>query len=241
MVAVAVMAIMVWLIWQNREGKPLKQETVYTIALVGIPSGIIFSKILHLIDHWNYYIQNPGKIVSGEGMTIWGAVLGATIGIWVFSRISRGFRFSLLGDMIAPGIILSQAIGRVGCVLNGCCYGNESHSPIAVIYTSPNTYAPVGVPILPVTTFEIIYDLIIFVLLFSLRGKLKPQGSLFAVYFIFYAAWRFGIDFFRPGTSFLFGLHEAQVIGLIVLLITVPFIILRTRLVKKEEPFDIQN
>jgi len=135
---------------QNQDNYP---DTILTGALIGIPSGVIFSKVLHVIDQWRYYLENPGRILSGEGLTIWGAVIGATIGVWAYSKISKGFRFTLLGDLIAPGIILSQAIGRVGCTFNGCCYGLESHSWYSVIYTDPHTYAPIGIPVLPTPDF----------------------------------------------------------------------------------------
>ena len=69
-----------------------------------------------------------------------------------------------------------------------------------------------------------------------LRKKLKPDGSLFTLYLAFYAAWRLGIDFLRDGTPFLFGLHQAQVISIIVLAITVPWMIKNSRLVKKDMP-----
>ncbi len=190
--------------------------------------------MLHVIDQWAYYIENPGQILSGQGLTIWGAVLGATIGVWLYSLISHRFRFADFGDMIAPGIIFAQAIGRVGCTLNGCCTGIESHSPLAVIYTFPGSYAPLGIPVLPTQVFEIGYDLIVFVVLLILRDRLKPQGALFAVYFALYAAWRFGIEYLRTGTPFLFGMHQAQFIALIVLLITLPIIIIKVRWKKKE-------
>ena len=170
-------------------------------------------------------------------------MLGATIGIWIYSLISRQFRFTLFGDMIAPGIILAQAIGRVGCTFNGCCYGIESHSPLAVIYTNPNSYAPLGIPTLPIVDFEIFFDLMVFGVLLLLRGKLKPEGSLFLVYLALYAAWRFGIDFIREGTPFLFGLHQAQFIGLVVMLVTIPLFIYRVEKTKKEAklPFLVQS
>lgn len=234
MVALAVVAVVGWLAWENKRTQRLSHDTVFTAALVGIPSGIVFSKILHVIDQWSYYVQNPGRILSGEGLTIWGAVLGAAIGIWIYSLVSRHFRFTVLADMIAPGIILAQAIGRVGCTFNGCCYGLESDSPVSIIYTSPNSYGPVGIPVLPTQTFEIFFDLAVFGVLLSLRGKLKPEGSLFAVYLALYAAWRFGIDFIRVGTPFLLGLHQAQVISLIIMVITIPIIILKVRRNKEE-------
>jgi phosphatidylglycerol:prolipoprotein diacylglycerol transferase len=68
-----------------------------------------------------------------------------------------------------------------------------------------------------------------------LRKKLKPAGSLFILYLALYAVWRLGIDFLRDGTPFLFGLHQAQIISIIVLLITIPWIIIHTRWVKKNK------
>ena len=168
--------------------------------------------------------------MDDDGWAIWGAILGGGIGIWIYSHFSHKFRFSPLVDLLAPGIILAQAIGRVGCTLNGCCYGIESNSPLAVIYTNPNTNAPVGIPVLPTQVFELLFDLVVFGVLIWLRGKLKTEGSLFLVYLSLYAAWRVGIDFIRVGTPFLFGLHEAQVISIAVLLVTLPLIIFRTRM-----------
>jgi phosphatidylglycerol---prolipoprotein diacylglyceryl transferase len=235
MVALAVVTVVGWVAWQNRKSRVLSQDSVFNVAVVGIVSGIVFSKILHIIDEFSYYTHNPGKILSGEGLTIWGAVLGAAIGIWAYSKITRQFRFPVFGDLIAPGIILSQAIGRVGCTLNGCCYGIESHSPLAVIYSNPHSYAPLGIAVLPTQVFEIFYDLVVFGILLALKDRLKPAGALFVIYLALYSAWRFGIDFIRVGTPFLFGLHQAQFIAVVILAVTVPIIVMRVRWNKKEE------
>jgi phosphatidylglycerol---prolipoprotein diacylglyceryl transferase len=236
MVALAVLSIVGWAILENRKTLKINPDALFTAAIIGIISGIVFSKLLHVIDQWHYYLQYPSKIISGEGLTIWGAVLGATIGVWIYSKISQQFKFGAFGDMIAPGIILAQAIGRVGCTLNGCCYGLESHSWCSIIYTDPHSYGPLGIPVLPTQVFEIIYDLIVFGILLFLRKKLKPDGALFTVYFALYGAWRFGIEFLRQGTPFLFGMHQAQLIGLVVMLITIPLIVIKVRWKKKEEP-----
>jgi phosphatidylglycerol---prolipoprotein diacylglyceryl transferase len=235
MVALAVITVVGWLAWQNSQDHRLSYDTIFTAAVIGIPSGIIVSKLLHVIDQFSYYSQNPGRILSGEGLTIWGAVLGVALGVWIYSKIARNFRFGILADMIAPGIILSQAVGRIGCTFNGCCYGLESHLPVAIIYSHPHSYGPLGIPVLPTQVFEIFYNLIVFGILLSLRGKLKPEGALFTIYLAFYAAWRLGIDFVRDGTPFLFGLHEAQFIGVVILAITIPVIIMRVRWNREEK------
>ncbi len=236
MVALAVITLVVWALLSVRKDPRLSYDMVINAAIVGIPSGVIFSRLLHVIDQWSYYMAHPGQIIGGEGLSIWGAVIGAAIGIWLFSFISKKFSFGHLADVIAPGIILAQAIGRVGCTLNGCCYGKPTDVPWAIIYTNPATHGPIGVPVHPTQIYEIIFNLIVFGILLRLRGRLKPDGSLFLVYLTLYSVWRLGIDFIRDGTPFLFGLHQAQVISIIVLLISIPLLAIRTRWVKKETP-----
>jgi len=229
MVALAVVFLVAWLYRNNNREHVLSNDSLITAALIGIVSGLIFTKLLHVIDLWDYYIQHPGDIFSGNGLTIWGAVLGATLGIWAYSRITKQFSFARFGDMIAPGTMVAQAIGRVGCTLNGCCYGIESDSACAIVYNNPHSNAPLGIPVLPTQVFEIAFDLCVFVVLMLLRGKLKPSGALFTVYFFLYGLWRFCIEFIRDGTPFLLGMHQAQLIGLILMLITLPIIIIKVR------------
>ncbi len=83
--------------------------------------------------------------------------------------------------------------------------------------------------------YEIIWNLLVFGVLFKLRGRLKPDGSLFLVYLSLYSVDRLGADFLRKGTPFLFGLHQAQVIAIIVLAIAIPLLVLRTRWVRAAE------
>ncbi len=233
MVALAVVVVVLWVMWEIRRGAKLSYDTIFTASLIAIPSGIIISKLLHVIDMWGYYSQYPGQIISGSGLTIYGAILGAILGIWIYSKFSS-FRFGYFADLVAPGVLLAQAVGRVGCTINGCCYGIEAPAwlPWSVVYTNPESYAPLGVAVHPVPFYEIIYLLIIFGVVFSLRGRLKPEGSLFLVYISLYSLWRIGISFLREGTPFILGLHQAQVIGIIVLAIAVPILALRTRWVR---------
>jgi len=234
MVALAVLVIVLWMLREVRRGANLSYDTILTGALVGIPSGIVISK-LHpeLANHIIDYTQHPGQILSGGGLTIYGAVLGAALGIWVYSKFSH-FQFGYVADLVAPGVILAQAIGRVGCTINGCCYGIPTALPWGVVYTNPDSFAPLGVAIHPTQVYELIFCLIVFVVLIKLRGRFKPDGSLFFIYLSLYSLWRIGIDFLRAGTPFLFGLHQAQVIGIIVLAITIPLLAYRTRWVKVE-------
>jgi phosphatidylglycerol:prolipoprotein diacylglycerol transferase len=242
MVALGVLVLVLWLFWEVRRGAKISYDTLFTAALLGIPSGIIVSRLLHVIDRW-VYTGHPGPLWSFEGLTIWGAILGAILAVWIYSRFSK-FHFGYITDLLVPGLILAQAIGRVGCTINGCCFGAVAPSwlPWSVVYTHPESYGytaslglPEGIGFHPTQVYEIVFLLITFGVLFPLRKRFKPEGSLFLIYLSAYSLWRFGVGFIRDGTSFLFGLHQAQVIGLIVLLIAVPILIWRTRWVKKAE------
>ena len=232
MVALAVLFLILWMLRSVRKGANISYDTVLNAALVGIPSGIIISRLLHVLDYWEYYSQNLGDIIGASGLTIYGAVLGAALGIWIYSHFSKQ-SFGYLADVIAPGIIMAQAIGRVGCVLNGCCYGLETDIFCAVIYTSPDSFAPIGVPVHPTQIYEIIYNVMLFGVLLLLRGRFKPDGTLFLIYLGLYSVWRFSISFLREGTPFLFELHQAQVIAIIVILIALYIFAFKARWVKK--------
>ena len=232
MVALAVIFLILWMLRSVRKGANISYDTVLNAALVGIPSGIVFSRLLHVLDYWEHYSQNPGDILGASGLTIYGAVLGATLGIWIYSRFSKQ-SFGYLADVIAPGIIMAQAIGRVGCVLNGCCYGLETDIFCAVIYTNPDSFAPIGVPVHPTQIYEIIYNVMLFGVLLLLRGRFKPDGTLFLIYLGLYSVWRLSIGFLREGTAFMFGLHQAQVIAIIVILIALYVFAFKAHWVKK--------
>ena len=249
--ALAVVWLIFWMWLQVKKGAQISTDTILSMALVGIPSGLIFARLLHVIDdsviatlHPELadtgrvinYLQHPGLIVGGEGLTVYGALLGAVLGIWIYFKLTKvkmGYYF----DLLAPAAIMAQAIGRIGCLLNGCCYGTPTNLPWGLVYTDPQSAGWLhGIPTHPTVVYEIIYNTIIFGVLLSLRKKLKPDGSLFILYLALYAAWRLGIDFLRDGTPFLFGLHQAQVISIIVLVITIPWMIKNTRWVRKDAP-----
>jgi len=237
MIALAVLVVVLWVFWEIKKGAKVSYDTLFTAALVAIPGGIIISRLLHVVDGW-VYSGSPGPIWDFEGLTIWGAILGATLAIWIYSRFSR-FRFGYVMDLVAPATILAQAVGRVGCTINGCCYGLPTSLPWGVVYTNPESYGytaslnlPAGMGLHPTQVYEIAFLLVVFGVLFPLRKRFQPDGSLFLIYLGAYSAWRVGVGFLRDGTSFLFGLHQAQVIGIIVLLIAVTILIWRTRWVK---------
>jgi phosphatidylglycerol:prolipoprotein diacylglycerol transferase len=188
-----------------------------------VPAGVLFARLFHVIDMWWYYRQFPERIIGFAGFSIYGAILGAILGLWLYCRVAR-LNFGHFVDVLTPAIIVGQMIGRVGCVLNGCCHGTITTLPWAIVYTDDASHASVGYPYHPWPIYEIAVLLLILGMVIRLKPRMKPAGSLFALYLAAYAAWRFTGGFLRPEAPFILGLQQPQVVALVVLALTVSFL-----------------
>jgi len=243
MVALAVVAVIaISLMEAKRLG--VAQEHIYNLAVWAVLGGIIMSRLLHVIDEWQYYIAHPQQLIGFAGLTIYGAVLGALIAVVVYAWVNK-LSIWQLADIVAPGAILGQAVGRIGCTINGCCYGLENPPwwAGAIVYTNPEHAilgTPIGVPLYPTQLYHLAWNLIGFAVLWSLRKRLAPPGSLFLLYLAIYAAGDLAIRSVREGAPFLFGLQQAQLIGIAILLVTVPWLCVRMWLAKRKAAFQAQ-
>jgi phosphatidylglycerol:prolipoprotein diacylglycerol transferase len=218
--------IVVWtLIGAKKAG--ISKDIIYTSALWAIAFGLIISHLVYVLDDLDYFVDHPGDIFSLEGYTIYGGMLGGLLGIWIYNRL-RGQPFGRLADALAPGMMLGLAVGRIGCTINGCCYGTKTTLPWGIIYTQKDSYATTGVEVHPTQIYELLFVLAIFVMLLVVRRKLKAEGSLILLCLATYSAGRFLLSFIRDNATYG-GLREAQIISLLVLLITVPLLIYRIR------------
>lgn len=205
-------------------------DQAYTLALVGVPSGIIGARALFVIEHWDFYGSNPGEIlaINEGGISIWGAVLGGVLGallfaIWRKYPVARGL------DIAAFGLILGMAIGRLGDLVNGEHLAIATDLPWAVYYTHPLSPAfahslAVG-PHHPATTYEMIGDLVILGLLFVSLYRWFPTkpGLTFFVFLIGYATMRFFVTYLRVDSAEgILGLRVPQIVSLVVILASLP-------------------
>ena len=71
MVALAVVELILWMVWRIRRGANISFDNVVTVALIAIPSGIIISRLLHIIDLWSFYMANPRLLLDFEGNAAW--------------------------------------------------------------------------------------------------------------------------------------------------------------------------
>jgi phosphatidylglycerol:prolipoprotein diacylglycerol transferase len=233
MVAVAVVTLLAIIFRETgKQGFPL--DFLNSLFLWGIVGGFICARLIHVVDHWSSYADHPGSILGFAGVGLYGAIAGAILGAWVYTRIKK-VPFSdlaVVADALAVGAPLAQAIGRLGCTINGCCYGTLAPDlPWAVVYTHPASYAkPLGVPLHPAQIYFLLWNLVVFAIVLHMRGRLKPRGSLFFLYLCLYAAGDFALRFFRyADTSYALGLQQAQIISLIILVVALPALIIRVK------------
>jgi len=207
-------------------------DDAYTLALISVPSGIVGARLLFVIERWDFYGDNLGSMfaITQGGISIWGAILGGIAGGYLFALI-RGYAITGALDIAAFGIILGQAVGRIGDVVNGEHLATATDLPWGVIYTSAES------PVFersftlgathPATAYELIGDLVILGVLFAVFfGIFKHRpGLTFLTYFVGYAVMRFFLTELRVDSAeSLFGLRVPQVLSLAVLLISVPLI-----------------
>jgi phosphatidylglycerol:prolipoprotein diacylglycerol transferase len=237
MVVAAVVTLLA-ITFRETKQHAVPESTTYNLLFWGVIGGIIGGKLGYLIQPWLLYGVNPSEIISPYGWALHGAIIGGILGGVIYWRI-KASQISLenlpsMGDAIATGAPLAQAIGRIGCTINGCCYGKPSpflSFPWAVIYTPratiPSQYW--NVPLYPTQIYFLLWNLIVFAVIWRLRGRLKPQGSLVFLYLCLYSVGDFGLRFLRADPPLLLGLREGQIFSLAVLLVSLPILIIKIR------------
>ena len=240
MAAIAVASLLVIML---REAKRLGiTRDIYSIFLCGVIGGIIGGRLAYVIYYWEHFMANPREIIGFAGLAQMGMIIGIIVAALIYMAVTR-MRFSTLlsvGDAFIVGAFLALAIGRIGCTLNGCCSGQPSpfdFFPLAVIYTPRNTMAPEywGVPLYPTQIYHVLWNLIVFAIVWRFRGKFKPEGGLLLFGFSIYAIGDLSLRFLRAGREpLLWGIDNAQFVDLAILVIFLPWLIIKLRQFNKQ-------
>ncbi|HEY9188300.1 MAG TPA: prolipoprotein diacylglyceryl transferase [Ignavibacteria bacterium] len=202
---------------------------ITTIALV---FGIIGAKLFHLFEYWDEFINDPLMAFSPAGLTFYGGFLLATLAIFIYIKRKK-LSFLQIADLNAPGLALAYGIARIGCHLSGDGdYGIVSNLPWAYSYAKGTVPTPPGVTVHPTPIYELIAGILIFMFLWSKRKKYNVNGKLFFVYLILTAIARFLVEIIRINPRLLLGLSEAQIISIILIIISIIALII---LKKKEQ------
>ncbi len=204
--------------WAARGGQ---RGVVYDIALWMVPFGLIGGRLYHLATDWQTYWGPGGAGLSAAvriwdgGLGIWGAVALGVVGAWIGCR-RHGVPLPAFIDAVAPGVVLAQAIGRLGNYFNQELYGRETTMPwgLEIFYRrDPAGYVDVhsldgvstgqvALVVQPTFLYELIWNVLVFgVLLLLDRRFTLGHGRLFASYVALYCIGRFGVELLRDDTA----------------------------------------
>jgi len=230
--------IVVSILELRRRGIFLKWSEILYVCIVFIIGAFIGGRLFYILDNLNYYINYPSRIINLSGIVIYGAVIGSIAAITAYLKI-RGLPLWKHRDAVAPGSMLGMSLYRFGCIVSGCCYGLPSTSSFSVVYLSHECYAPTNIALYPTQEYHLLLGLAAFVILWILRDKLKPDGSLFLLWLILFSAGDLAVRFFRVANTIVFNWQLAQIIDVAMLLVTIPLLI--TQMLRYQTQQKISN
>lgn len=188
-----------FLVERGGKKRGMDENKIFNLAIWAVAGGLLGAKLLYLLTRLPDLIADPSLIVHclKDGFVVYGSIIGGILGAWLYCKRS-GLHFLEVFDLVVPYLALAQGIGRIGCLLAGCCYGMEvsADNPIGIVFEN-SAYAPNHVHLLPTQIISSVLNFIHFGILILLSKKLKTNGQLAGCYLIFYSVGRFILEFFR--------------------------------------------
>ena len=229
--------VAMWMTQRRYVARGGNSDVVWDAAIVIIPAGIVGGRLYHVItDHQKYFCAdcNPAdalKITNG-GLGIWGAVALGVFAIWVMFKIKK-VPMAPFADAVAPGLILAQAIGRLGNWFNQELYGRPTDVPWALdIYYRINEageYAPVSgrstgeviTSVHPTFLYELVWNVAVCLfLLWAQKAWKLGHGRVFALYVAGYTLGRFFVENMRSDVAtMVFGLRINVIVSVVLFIV----------------------
>ncbi len=220
----------------------IRKDLVSALSFLIMFGAIVGSRLLYVFTHLADFRGECWRAlyVWEGGLTFYGGLILAFILSFFWARRKR-LQFSKLGDVFAPSFALGLGIGRIGCFLNGCCFGKPSSFGLVFPQDSPCAWElGVGVRIHPTQLYSSFAGFCIFFIILLIEKKKKRRfgGELLLWFFLLYSLWRFLIDFIRyypPSTYVLPNITDNQVISIVVFITSVIIIIVQNRRLKTDK------
>lgn len=214
-------SIATYLIIKKARSYGIESNTILDLAIFIIISGIIGARLLYVILNIDYFLKEPIEIfmISHGGLVWYGGFITSFLGSLLYLRVKRLPVLKMI-DLIIPYVAMAQAIGRIGCFLNGCCFGRATTSYIGVYIKDAFVY--------PTQLFESLGLIIIFFILDIIAKRKRFDGVILLNYIILYSILRFIVEFFRADNPAIFaGLTISQLISLVLFLISIAILLLK--------------
>jgi len=194
----------------------INQERLLDLLMIILVSGLAGARILHILLNLDYFMQRPLEIlfIHKGGLAIHGGIIAGVAAGTIFVR-RKGLPLGKTYDLIIQYLPLAESIGRIGCLLNGCCYGRVTRY-MGVIFPGDT------LPRHPTQIYMSLGLIVIFVILRAFSQRAHREGDIFFLYFIFYGALRFLLDFLRDDMPAAFlSLNASQIISAALIMISI--------------------
>ncbi len=159
---------------------------------------IVGARAWHVIQYWpEEFAGKPWTeifMIQHGGLVYYGGFIGAAVATIFYLRW-RNLPIWKFGDAIAPSIPVGYVLGRIGCLMNGCCYGKACDLPWAIRF--PSAHDTGGAPVHPAQIYDALLSAVLWGILEWLYRRKRFDGEVFASYLIGYAICRFIVEFFR--------------------------------------------
>lgn len=234
---IAGILVAMWMTHRRYVARGGNPDVVWDAAIVIIPAGIIGGRLYHVItDHEKYFCADCNSVdalkVTNGGLGIWGAVALGVFAIWVMFKVKK-VPMAPFADAVAPGLILAQAIGRLGNWFNQELYGRPTDVPWALdIFYRVNEagdYAPVSgrstgevmTSVHPTFLYELVWNVLVCLfLLWAQKAWKLGHGRLFALYVAGYTLGRFFVENMRSDEATLvFGLRINVIVSVVLFVV----------------------
>jgi phosphatidylglycerol---prolipoprotein diacylglyceryl transferase len=220
--------------------RQIASDDFIDLLLWAVPLGYIGARIYYVVFEWNYYVQHPDQIIAiwNGGIAIYGGLLFGLIVLIVFCYKRRLPTFLML-DVIAPGVMAAQILGRWGNFFNQEAHGGPTtieflqrlHLPAFIIEQMKIN----GVYYQPTFLYESVFNLLGLILILFLRHQqhLFKQGEVFMLYLAWYSVVRFFVEGLRTDSLYLAGtIRVSQLLSLILFIVTIGLFIYRRKIIK---------
>lgn len=226
-------AIAAFLIYRRSPKFGLDPDRILNLLIILLISGIAGARALYVSLNLSFYQANPLEIImlSRGGLVWYGGFSTALVTLILYLWVNK-INFWHVTDLIAPYVALAQGFGRIGCFLNGCCYGMEAKALTALTVTFPGE----GAARLPTQIISAAALFLIFVILRIWQDRRRFEGEIFLGYCILYSFKRFIVEFLRSDTPRIFlGLTISQLFSVGIFIAAV-FLFIKKAREWKERP-----
>ncbi len=212
----------IWLASGQARRRGFSSDLAIDLGIWSLVGGVVFARLLFVALNWSAYAPDPIHILyiwREGGLSFHGGLLGGVLaGVLLAHR--RGVSFWTLADIASPALALGYAVARVGCLLNGCCYGAPTSLPWGIRF---QVYPDAGITTLPSHPTQIyssLGSLLILAILLKAAPRLRAPGQLFCLYLALYAPVRAAIEILRrdyTAVRLVDGITQAQAASAVLL------------------------